>query len=104
MSEKEFSLDNAMLVWWFITWRTVLVFFAINIVSAVFETILGPESFFGSMSGWIAIILMILTQVIFIRMAVNREYKSKKNGNFRLSAVDVSTSAAQSPSDQSANQ
>lgn len=79
MQEKKVSLDDAMLVWWFITWRTILTVIGVYIILGLIIkfTPLKGIAFISTLP----LIISIFIQVLYFKYAINRNYK-----NFRLSA------------------
>jgi hypothetical protein len=84
MQEKQVKLNDMVGVWWFITWRTVLVVIIvtilINLLLTAF-TMLGVIDL-GIFADTLTVIASIFTQIYFLRMAFNRDYKT-----FRLSTL-----------------
>ena len=78
--EKKVTLDDAMLVWWFITWRTILSTICIYIILLLIIkfTPLRTIAYISTLP----LIISIFIQVLYLKYAINRNYK-----NFRLSAT-----------------
>lgn len=90
MREIEFSLNNATQVWWFMAWRSVLVYFFIVVpVTWVMSGWFAPDSPWVSIVELVGTLILLFAQVFFIKLAVNRDYHSKSTGNFRLNAVEL---------------
>lgn len=85
MQEKEVTINDATLVWWFIFWRTFVVMFLLEIVGRFIGMMAGGSTLIESLVGWGVLILGIFFTVLFTRQAINRNYKSKA-GSFRLTA------------------
>ena len=81
MSEKQFNIDNAFSVWWFIFWRAFLLVFFLN---ALFFVIGAHQPIFD----YVILMAGIVAQVYFLKISVNRNYGGP-NGSFRLSAREV---------------
>jgi len=84
MNEKQLTLNDAFQVWWYITWRMILVVVGVGIVLQVLGRVGGEVV--SNIVPFVSIIVSILAQVYFIRMALNRSYKG-----FRISVVEQGT-------------
>lgn len=78
MQEKEFTMNDAFQVWWFIGWRTGLTLIAINLLIRFIPT----EGAVSEAIGAIGLIISVLVAVYYIKIAINRNYKG-----FRLLSV-----------------
>jgi hypothetical protein len=94
--EKKFTFNNAALVWWFIAWRFILVTIFLNFITFLGMSIAATKITIGESAqliiNGIVLILLMLVHVYLTKMAVNRDYKSKSNGSFRLIAQESSSS------------
>lgn len=82
MQEKNVSMEDAFQVWWFIFWRTLLTIIGVSLVLGVLLKLTGLKESIGPLANMLALIISIVTQVFYIKAAMNRNYK-----NFRLSAT-----------------
>ena len=82
MQEKKMSLDDAMLVWWFVTWRTILTVIGVYIVLGLIIRFTPLKGIVPYLPTTIPLIISIFIQVLYFKLAINRNYK-----NFRLSAL-----------------
>jgi hypothetical protein len=78
MQEKEFTMNDAFQVWWFIGWRTGLTLIAVNLLMRFIPA----EGAVSEAIGAVGIIISVLVAVYYTKLAVNRNYKS-----FRLLSV-----------------
>jgi len=89
MKEKELTLNQAILIWWFLTWRVVLVSIIGGLIlNFVLRLFVAPElaltiAEIGQM------LIGVAAMVYFLRSAVNRNYLSKTSGSFRLAAHEL---------------
>ena len=73
-------MEKAFKVWWYIGWRTGLVLLALKyffIALANFDI-----NLFG-LEGVLSLIISVLIGVLFVKMAINRDY-----GSFRVAIID----------------
>jgi len=80
MNENNTTLNNALVIWWFFTWRSVVVYFVMELINFAVTTYISQNILVENILGSLTIIVIIFTQVYFVKMACNRNYK-----NFRLS-------------------
>ena len=80
MQEKEISMDEAMKVWWFVTWRTALTTIVINVIIRLINNSININTY--GAEDYLGLILAVLVGVYFFKSAINRDYSS-----FRLSAT-----------------
>jgi multidrug transporter EmrE-like cation transporter len=69
MKEKQVSMDDAMKVWWFITWRTGLTMIVLNILLALAVNVIGLEEALGIMT-WIGVVLSVIISIYFFKSAI----------------------------------
>ncbi len=82
MQEKEFTMEDAFQVWWFIGWRTGLTLIVINLALNILTRMVQIGAGVSEVMGAGGIIISVLIAVYYIKLAVNRNYKG-----FRLSSV-----------------
>ena len=91
--EKKFTFNNAALVWWFIAWRFILITVLLNFITFLGMSIAATKITIGESAqlivNGVVLILIMLVHVYLTKMAVNRDYKSKSNGSFRLMAREI---------------
>ena len=88
MQEKNVTIEDAFQIWWFIFWRTLLTAIGAGIVSSLilvlFTKAIGATAGLQPLANAACIILSVVLQVFYIKLALNRNYK-----NFRLSALNT---------------
>lgn len=89
MKETDFTLNNATLVWWFIFWRVFLIAIGFEIVMQIFSGVIANSVLLTSLADWGVLLATVLVTIIFTQKAVNRDYRSKSNGSFRLAALEL---------------
>ncbi|MFT7507505.1 MAG: hypothetical protein ACI92I_000660 [Acidimicrobiales bacterium] len=88
MKEKEMTLETTLPIWWFIAWRVFLVLFILQVSVEIITTAGLFNSFMADLIQWGVLIIAILIQVQFTKMAINRDYKNHGGNKFRLVAVE----------------
>lgn len=86
MEEKEFTMNNASAVWWFTAWRSFIVLLVLYAIFWVAEGWTGTAEPYATIYDTIEWLVLVLAQIFFIKLAVNRDFKGKHTGSFRLSA------------------
>jgi len=78
MQEKDFTMNDAFQVWWFIGWRTGLTLIAVNLLIRFIPV----EGAMSELSSAIGLIISVLIAVYYTKIAINRNYKG-----FRLLSI-----------------
>ena len=75
MQEKDFSMDDAMHVWWYVIWRTVIAGVALTFISNMVSYFLGSSGLLANLFDWGMLIVALVLQVWFFKLAIGKKYK-----------------------------
>lgn len=94
MNERPFDLNSATQVWWFMAWRSVLVYLLLALpVTWVLSGWMPAGTPWASIPELVSMLILLFAQVFFIKLAVNRDFRSQSTGHFRLAALELDSPA-----------
>jgi len=89
-------MDDAMHVWWYITWRTVIAAVALKYIANMVIYFLDSGTLLANLFDWGIIIVVVVLQILFFKFAIGKKYK-----NFRF--VVVTPDVNQAPPSRNQN-